>query len=51
MAIINNADCGVYFVDSASPAQKVKVINQWTHGSAFLKEPRTIAFTPVLTVA
>lgn len=75
----DHADCGVYFVDSANPAQKVKVsghladntasrivgiipalaagqwrvevVTQWTHGSALLKEPRTIAFTPVLTVA
>jgi hypothetical protein len=83
MAIINNVNevlhRGVYFVNVADAAQRVKVaghlaentaskiigiipalaagqwrvevVTQFSSGSFSLKEPRTIAFAPVLTVA
>ena len=75
----DHADCGVYFVNAAVPAQKVKVsghladntasrivgiipelaagqwrveaVTQFSSGSFTLKEPRTIDFAPVLSVA
>jgi hypothetical protein len=74
-----HADCGVYFVNAAVPAQKVKaagnladntatrivgiipplaagqwkieVVTQFSSGSFTLKDPRTINYGPVLTVA